>query len=560
MKKILLTAMAVAMASTTAARTTVAQDDELQPLLMVWAKSFDQLIGDIDFIGEASDNPDLGQGLEGLLNLVTQGQELPIDKTKPWGGVVSSDGFEFKILGFLPITDLEKIVDIIGNLGEAPEDEGDGVYRIALPGLPVTLFMKQVGDWTFVSQEVDAFDNVPENPVELLGGIEKQYDFGFKAYVQNIPEIFRQMAVEQIKLGMDENLPRLPEEGDAQFELRSRMMKEQFGSITEALDEIDQVTIGMTIDREKEIGILDVIVTAVEGSASSDQFARMSEGHTKFGGFFNQEATVTANANFVLSSNEIDEATGLVESIRSELMKQIDGLDVIPDEEIAAQLKELVGEFIDVAQATVDSGRIDAGMSLLGEGPFNLVLGTSVAEGDELGRLFENLVDIAESEAGFYGVQLDVAKHKGVRFHTLVLPYFGGPEGEMLESLFGSDVEFTFGLSKDAAYLAVGTDGVDHLKKAIDKSEELADKKVPPAQIVMAIGPLLDLLSEMDAGDDPLLSSLTLEVPEEDDRLHIVVKPVKNGMQIHIEAEKGVLGAVGTAVMTAAPQMGIPGL
>jgi len=133
-------------------------------------------------------------------------------------------------------------------------------------------------------------------------------------------------------------------------------------------------------------------------------------------------------------------------------------------------------------------------------------------------------------------------------------------EGEMLESLFGSDIEFTFGLAKDAAYLAVGTEGVDKLKAAIDKSEELADEKVPPMRMVMAIGPLLELLADVDAGDDPLLSSLTLEVPEEDDRLYIVVKPVENGIQIHVEAEKGVLGALGTAVMTAAPQMGIPGL
>jgi len=559
-KKILLTALALAMVSTTAAPTVLAQDDDMQPLLVLWAKSFQQLMDDIDFVGEASNNPDLGQGLEGLLTLVTQGQELPIDKTKPWGGVVSSDGFQFQILGFLPITDLEKIIEIAGNIGEAPTDEGDGVYRMAVPGLPIELYMKQIGEWTFVSQSIDAFDNVPEDPVKLLGGMEQKYNLGFKAYVQNIPEIFRQLAIEQIKLGMDENMPRLPDEGDAQFELRTRMMKEQLGSLTEAMDEIDEVMIGMTIDREKEIGVLDVIIKAVEGSASADQFARMSEGRTKFAGFFNQEATVTVNGNLIFSSNEIDQATGMVESIRTELMKQIDGLDVIPDEEIAATLKELIGEFIDVAQATVDSGRIDGGMSLLGEGPFNLVLGTTVAEGDELGRLFEKLVDMAESEAGFYGVELDVDKHKGIRFHTLVLPYFGGQEGEMLESLFGSDIEFTFGLAKDAAYLAVGTEGVDKLKAAIDKSEELADEKVPPMRMVMAIGPLLELLADVDAGDDPLLSSLTLEVPEEDDRLYIVVKPVENGIQIHVEAEKGVLGALGTAVMTAAPQMGIPGL
>lgn len=560
MRKILLTAVAVAIASVATARTAVAQDDAMQPLVILWAKSYQQVIDDIDYVGEASNNPDLGQGLEGLLNLMTQGQGLPLDKEKPWGGVVSSDGFQFQILGFLPITDLEKFVEVVGNLGDPPAEEEEGVYRVEVPGGAISLYMKQVGDWTYVSQSIDGFDNLPEDPVKLLNNLDKEYNFGLKAYVQNIPEIFRQLAVEQIKLGMDENMPRLPDEGDAQYELRTRMMKDQLTSITEAMDELDEVTIGMTVDREKEMGVLDFTVTAVEGSATAEQYAKMGSGRTKFGGFFDQEAAMTANVNMFLSSEDIDEATGLVESIRSELMKQIDGFDAIPDEQIAAQLKEVIGEFIDVAQSTVDSGRIDGGMALQGEGPFNLIVGTTVAEGDELARLFEDLVDLAETEAGFYGVQLDVGKHKGVRFHTLILPYFGGAEGEMLETLFGSDIEFTFGMSKDAAYLAVGTDGVDRLTKAIDASEEMADKEVPPAQMVMALGPLLNLLAEVDAGDDPLLSSLTLEVPEEDDRLYILMKPVENGVQIHVEAEQGVLGALGTAVMTAAPQMGIPGL
>ncbi len=560
MKKTLLNAIAVAIATAVSSSTAFAQDDEMEPLMMLWAKSYQQVIDDIDFVGQASDNPDLGQGLEGLLTLVTQGQGLPIDKEKPWGGVVSSDGFQFQVLGFLPINDLEKFMEIVGNLGDAPSDEGDGVYRMEVPGGAISLYMKQVGDWTFVSQGVDAFDNVPENPVELLNSLNEEYNFGFKAYVQNIPEIFRQLAVEQIKIGMDENMPRLPDEGDAQYELRTSLMKEQLSSITEAMDELDEVTIGMSIDREKEIGVMDVIVTAVEGSAAAEQYSKMSGGRTKYGGFFDQEAAVTANFNMVLSSGEIDEATGLVESIRSELMKQIDGFDAIPDEQIAADLKEIIGEFIDVAQATVDSGHIDGGMSLVGEGPFNLLIGTAVADGDELAEVFERLVDLAETEAGFYGVQLDVDKHKGVRFHTLILPYFGGAEGEMLETLFGTDIEFTFGMAKDAAYLAVGTEGVDRLKAAIDKSEEMAETEVPPAQLVVAVGPMLDLLADMDAGDDPLLSSLTLEVPEEDDRVSAVMVPIENGMHIHIEAEKGALGALGTAVMTAAPQMGIPGL
>ncbi len=556
MKKLMLSLLSAAVVTAGAAHTAVAQDDGPQPLLVAWAKSYNELISDIDFIGEASDNPDLGQGLEGLLELVTQGQGLPIDKEKAWGLTVATNGFDFQILGFLPITDLEEFTQILGAVGQGLEDEGDGVYRIDVQAF--SLYLKEVGDWTFVSMTPDGFDDVPEDPVELLGGLQNDYDMGVKAYIQNIPEVFRQLALEQIKVGMDENMPRLPDEGDAQFEMRTELMRSQLDSLTTLMEELDEVTFGVTIDTEKELGIIDLIITAVEGSAAAEQMAQASEGKTRFGGFLPEDGTMVGNINAVLSQDDIDQFLGMVEQIRSEIMDQIDGLDVIPDEAIRDQVKELVGEFVDIAQATVESGRLDASVAMTGEGPFQLMLGMQVAEGDELAKLFEKLVEMAETEAGFYGVQLDVDKHEGVRFHTLNVPYIGGEEGEMLETLFGSDLEVTLGLSEDAAYVCIGADGVETLKAAIDKSVEVADKELPPAHMRMHIGPFLELLSEIDT-EDPVLSSMTLEVPEEDDQVEVIVTNIERGTKIHVEAEKGVLGALGTMIMTAAPQM-MPGL
>ena len=79
-----------------------------------------------------------------------------------------------------------------------PQD--DGSYKLNVQAF--ALYMKQVGDWTFVSQAPEGFASAPEDPAKLLGGLDTQYDMGVQAHIQNIPEVFRQLAVEQIKLGM----------------------------------------------------------------------------------------------------------------------------------------------------------------------------------------------------------------------------------------------------------------------------------------------------------------------------------------------------------------------
>ncbi|MBX7165838.1 MAG: hypothetical protein K1X74_05765 [Pirellulales bacterium] len=564
MRKFALALFSLGMMLFMPAASVLAQDDEMKPLVVLWAKSYEELIKDIDFMGKASDNPDLGQGLEGLINLVSQGQGLPgLDKSKPWGAAVNSDGFQFQILGFLPIKELDKFMEMVGQLAGAPEKQDDGSYKINVQAF--ALYLKQVGDWTFVSQAPEGFASVPADPAKLLGGLNEKYDFGVQAHIQNIPEVFRQLAVEQIKLGMDEQLKKMPQESDAQYELRKQLTKDQLDKLTSQMDEMEQITFGVNIDEEKELGLVDVTMLAVAGSKTAERMAKMSDGKTNFAGFNIADAKASLNMNLVLSQDDIAEMRGMVDSMQAELDKQVEGLDVIPDEAIRTEIKELVGELFDIVKTTVDSGRTDAGMALVGEGPHTLLAGGYIADGEVLKKWFERLVSMAETEAGFYGVQMDVAKHEGVAFHTVSIPFVGGDEMAPISELFGDELELVIGIGEKSAYMALGKDGVDQLKKVIDDSKAAADKKVPPIQGQASVGLLVKLLASQqksggsEAGD-PLVDALTMNIPEKDDKVTMIAEPIENGIKLHIEAQKGVLGFLTSALMAAAPSMNIPGL
>mgnify|MGYP000938061406 CR=1 FL=1 len=67
------------------------------------------------------DMPDLAQSVEGLVAFVTQFQGLAgLDKAKPIGVAVNTDGAQFQVIGFVPVTDLGKLLSALqGAVGEA---------------------------------------------------------------------------------------------------------------------------------------------------------------------------------------------------------------------------------------------------------------------------------------------------------------------------------------------------------------------------------------------------------------------------------------------------------
>ena len=118
MKKTLLSTIAVALLLAGSASRAAAQGD-MKPILVVSLAGYQRIMDDLAFVGKLSDSPDLAKNLEGMITFFTQGQGLAgLDKTKPWGLAASTDGLSFQLLGFIPVTDLKKLLDaLIGLLG-----------------------------------------------------------------------------------------------------------------------------------------------------------------------------------------------------------------------------------------------------------------------------------------------------------------------------------------------------------------------------------------------------------------------------------------------------------
>ena len=75
------------------------------------------MMADIAFIGNLAGNPDLDKNLEGMIKLFTQGQGLNgLDKKRPLGVTLTTDGLQFQPLVILPVNNLKTLLEALGRI------------------------------------------------------------------------------------------------------------------------------------------------------------------------------------------------------------------------------------------------------------------------------------------------------------------------------------------------------------------------------------------------------------------------------------------------------------
>lgn len=557
MKKTLLSTLAVALLLLGGARRAAA-DDQMKPIIVVSIASYQKILDDIGYVGKLSDNPDIAKNLEGMITLFTQGQGLAgLDKTKPWGLAASTDGLSFQILGFIPVTDLKKLLDALGGLLGDPEKE-DGVYKLQAPVMPIPIYLKEKDGYAYLSQDSAGLQNLPKDPTKLLGGLDKKYDVAVRLNIQNIPEVFRQLAIDQIKLGVEGSLEQAPGETDAAYEARSKVTQQQMDAMVTMINELDEVVLGAAIDQPGRRGFIDLSMSAVDGSKTAKQMASPPAGPSKFSGFQMKDAVATLHVNSKTDPDNAAQSVAMIRQVKSQVDQQLDGIEASDD--VKATVKGAVSEVMAVVEDTLKKGNLNGGAVIVGDGPFTLVGGGAVSDGNRLEGVIKKLADLAKTDPNFPadGLKMDVATHKGVKFSTLTVDIPSGDESaEAAKKLIGDKAIVTVAFGKESAFFAIGAKGMDTIKTVIDKSEGVTQTDNRPFDLVIHLAPVLKLLSQQD-GANPILASMASALKSGGkDKIQVTLEPIRNGFLARVEAEEGILQLIGSAVKMAAQQSGI---
>jgi hypothetical protein len=554
-----LSTIAVALLLAGSASHAQAQGD-MKPILVVSLAGYQRIIDDLAFVGKLSGSPDLAKNLEGMIGFFTQGQGLAgLDKTKPWGLAASTDGLSFQLLGFIPVTDTKKLLDALSGFLGDPDNEG-GIYKLQAPGLPIPLYIKEEGGFAFISQDSGGFSNLPKDPVKILGGLDKEYDIAIRLSVQNIPEVFRQLAIDQIKMGVEGSLEQAPGESDEQYEQRSKTTQQQLDTLVTTLNELDEVTVGLSIDEAARRTYLDLSMTAAEGTPTAKQFVALPAPPSKFAGFLMPDSVANLHINSKSAPENTDQSLAMLGSLRTQVMSQLDDQE-LGNEQIKSTVKDVVGQLMDVLQDTVKQGIFNGGAVVVGDGPFTLAAGGLISDGARLDGVVKKLADLAKSDSSFPqdALKLNADKHKGITFHTLTVdvPNDGDENTALIKSLIGNKAIITVGVGKQSAFLAIGAKGLETIKKVIDKSEGVTETTSKPFEMTVALAPVLKFFSQ-EQGANPILGAMAAGLKDGGkDKIQLTAQPIKNGYLYRLEAEEGILKIIGSAAKLVAAQGGL---
>ncbi len=512
---------------------------EMKPLAIVALAGYDSLLADANFIGTLMGNPQLSQQFEPMLMGFTQG----LDKTKPLGLIVQSDGMGFSGALCIPVTDLKQLVTNLQMFGVTSEDAEDGMLMISASGQQ--LYAIEKNGWAFLSMMPQFLEGLPDNPGETFTTLTEEYDLGIRAYAQNIPQPYREMLVQQLQQGMEQGLQKIPNETDEAYQVRKNVALAQIEQLKRLVNEVDEATLGFALDGDQQRAYFDFVYTAVAGSQLADQIELNSNPTTNYAGFFQPDAAMMASFASKIAEADLAQIDQMFNALHQQIEKAIDEETDLPSDEARAVMKSAVSDFMDSFIATLKAGAFDGG-AVLNMSPESLTFVAGGFNGDpaKVESGLKKLVELAKEEPKFPGVEWNAATHADVNFHRLTVPI---PEGEEARQLFGDHLNVLVGIGNDSVYLALGRDAMEAVKNVIDTSAAEPGKEVPPSEITFSLGQIVTVVAAFaDEKDKPNLEMVANMLSSEAnarDHVRMVVQPIENGARSRIEIEEGVLRA-----------------
>ncbi|MEX0613458.1 MAG: hypothetical protein WD229_15175 [Pirellulales bacterium] len=524
---------------------------DLKTVAVVAGAHYEKLIQDIAMLGSLIGRPETGQMVEGGFALFTQGKgpEL-LDKKQPWGVIVQTDGAAFLPVGCIPVTNADELLEIATGFGVQVRQANNGVQELVLPNQQ-SVFLKHEAGWAFISLSPDGLTRLPQNPQATLAEMVTDYDLAARISMKDVPEMYRQFAVQAMQAGMHQQMQQRGDENDDQYELRQKMAEAQMAQMMRTLNETDSITFGWAIDGAEQRTYVDFTQTFLPDSKMAQQIAAYAEARTDFAGFYQPDAAATMSfvtkADPSLIQQDLEYFESMMQTLRASVNNGVDKSDAKDPE----ALKAAFSDWFDAFEATIKAGQIDGGATLdIRPDSLTFIAGAIVKDTAKLESGLKKLETAAANTPEFPGIQWNAANHAGVNFHTLTVPV--PEEQESPRKLLGNEANIAIGIGPEAVYLAVGRDNLTAVKQAIDASAAEPDKAVPPFELVVAGGPIAVMLAEQaeDADQKAIARSVAEMLRNQAqgrDHVRAVGQVIPNGLRYRFAVEEGALRAIGTA-------------
>jgi hypothetical protein len=511
-----------------------------EPAVVISMAPLKEQMNDIKYLVDASGFGQAKFLIKTQIDYYTRG----IDKTRPSGVFLYFEGDNPmpRTVIALPIKDFDDFLDTVSNIAEV-DDEDDVIEIIPSNGETMYAVEKEGSDGgsqVFITLDKDSLEDLPEDPVAMLGDLPSKYNLAAHVFGSRVPEELREKAIDMIKDGYVDSLMNMggdPDKIDSQIEDFEKQIK--------SLEDVDEIVVGVLADKDSHKMAMEFTLTGKPGSKVANSYAGFVDAPpSRFAGFMNDTAAMDYSMCFDVSTEDADQIGAQLDGLIESMMTEIDNDGEFDDEEMDT-IRSVAVQFAEVVEETFKEGRIDSGGQLLmGENELNFAAGGQVADPAKVESAAKELIELLRKKGAdeMFDFNLDFAKHNGINLHEIV---FKVPDDEEeLQDFVGSEIVLILGIGKKDVYLAAGKEPLEALKTAMANSGTAPEY---PVIYNVRITPILEFAASTTG--QPMLDGLVEKLKEVGrDKISIYSKAIDNGLFTRMEMEDGPLSLIQEAV------------
>jgi len=316
-------------------------------------------------------------------------------------------------------------------------------------------------------------------------------------------------------------------------------------SIIDVIEQTDKITLGLDIDPTEEAIQLDVDLTFLGTSKFAKQIASLEGIKSDFMGVFSDDDAITLHMVSQMTPEDIQMTSAMVAGMRTQVLAELGNDGAVSGEQLEVA-KDVVGNIIDVLDATIKKGKINMGAAVdFDDNVLSMVAGGTVADGKKLEDSLQKLVSVAKAELPpEFKIEMNTDSYNGIGFHQLSAQVPGNEEEAKM--VFGETLVVTVGIGDDAVFMAIGEDGISSIKSLVDNSKDGGESSEAMSSFIVRLAPILKFGSQFD--ETGMAGQFTEAVDADADEISVTGTLIENGTRSRLEIQTGILKLIGAAV------------
>ncbi len=496
-------------------------------LAVVTCDSYADLKKQLGWLGAQVGQPGLAAMLESVLLMATQGRGLAgLDAKRPLGAVLTTDGGDIAVHGFVPVKSLDKLLDSLQAVTGPTEESGD-TRSLTLPN-GIAIDVVEEDGWAIVSprgMDVEAVD-----PAPFFAPLSENYTLGIQLFPHLLPDSLRQ----QLRMLIEQGAAAAGEQGQ---QLDGRALS----AALDSLSNTESLALGLAIDSEKDRLFIENRTVAVPGSP----MAQAMEGSDK--GQSTVPMPPAADGKRPAVSVHVVQAVPAASRQEAQIMLD----QALPPDSNDPLTKTLAVLFRESLASVLASGGIDAAVCVDTTAAAKKTALPDITAGLRVkdGAALENRVK--QSFGGLNGAEkllppgVDVAFDSGkvgtTNLHTITVDLSGTDAAESL----GKSLELTLAVAPEYAFLMAGGDPRQRLAAVLGPDGKVDPQAKPIVGVDVSVSRMLAYAAER--GGLPAAAVPTAEDnggDKQDGNIKVLIRPIERGVATRVSADGSAVRAL----------------